>query len=987
MQRTIIFFAYFFIYAICFAQQYPFVHYSPKDGLVSNRVRSIFQDSKGRMYFLTMNGLSIYDGSRFTNYTSEDGLENDIVNCVMEMGDDSMWVATNTNRMNCLIKGKLKPLTLNPISHPVINYLCRDNKTSNIYAAADDGLFMFQQDSFTRLPFTDMLGKDINSYIAHLVLVGDYLLCLRDPSLGGAYILYLYDCRQKKIVSQTDNTNVVNIAQSKDGRIWISTANGIRQLDKDELLKGKIVLQKLPGMFKNISDKIGSIFFDSDNNCWMVEGNRSLIKCDKNGNSIVYTTSSGLSTIAISFIFQDKEGITWFASNGGGVDKLMHTNFSVIEKPFGLSWPTDLFLSPLKKETLLYSYKDKKLVRFSDNSSPEISLVAATNEISQVLETYNGVYGISLKKIFRLRKKNSSWYPELIFADTLTLKNLGIAAIDPSGTIIIAGHSHLTIVQGETISRTPVTYLADQFAFDNKGNMWLANRLEELIRYSIHPKDPSAYLKQEMLYKKEIAGIAPRSIVLDSNNNIWIGTRYKGIFVFKNEKEKLTLLYHLTSRTGLSENFVSYLACDEDNAVWACTPSGLDKISIKNGGPVVENLTRQNNIYHGISRVVIDKNKIAWASFASGLIKIMPEHHAALAYIPKLMFTQIRTGADTLNEADAASFSYKQNNLSFHFSAPSFMDEKQILYSYQLQGSTTNEWTAPSNNAVASFIDLRPGTYALNIKAKFPAGRYPDQVLQYRFSISPPWWQTWWFKATAALLISSLFIIAFRFYYHRKLERQQLILEKQQAIDQERSRIAADMHDDLGAGLTKIKYITEHILEKTDSGETVQPELQKLKSFSSELVESMGEIIWAASEKNNLLSDTLYYLRSYAVNYCEENDLDCQFEIPAIINDRIVGGNIRRNIFLLLKEGLHNVVKHAGAKKVTIKISVTEKLELLINDDGKGLSESENISNGNGLINMKKRVQELNGSIEFKNSNGTSIIIHLPFTPNQSTID
>ena len=104
MQRTVIFLACFFIYAACFTQQYPFVHYTPKDGLVSNRVRSIYQDSKGRIYFLTMNGLSVYDGSRFINYTSEDGLENDIVNCVMEMDDDSIWVATNTNRINCLVK-------------------------------------------------------------------------------------------------------------------------------------------------------------------------------------------------------------------------------------------------------------------------------------------------------------------------------------------------------------------------------------------------------------------------------------------------------------------------------------------------------------------------------------------------------------------------------------------------------------------------------------------------------------------------------------------------------------------------------------------------------------------------------------------------------------------------------------------------------------------------------------------------------------------
>jgi ligand-binding sensor domain-containing protein len=92
--------------ANCFAQQYPFVHYSPKDGLVSNRVRSIYQDGKGLMYFLTMNGLSVYDGTRFTNYTSEEGLENDIVNCVMEMGNDSIWVVTNTGQINCLVKGK-----------------------------------------------------------------------------------------------------------------------------------------------------------------------------------------------------------------------------------------------------------------------------------------------------------------------------------------------------------------------------------------------------------------------------------------------------------------------------------------------------------------------------------------------------------------------------------------------------------------------------------------------------------------------------------------------------------------------------------------------------------------------------------------------------------------------------------------------------------------------------------------------------------------
>lgn len=109
MQRAIIILAYFFVCTNTSAQQYPFVHYTPKDGLISNQVKNIYQDSKGRMYFLTFGGLSVYDGTRFYNYTSHNGLENDIVNCVMEMGNDSVWIVTNTGRIQCLANEKLKP--------------------------------------------------------------------------------------------------------------------------------------------------------------------------------------------------------------------------------------------------------------------------------------------------------------------------------------------------------------------------------------------------------------------------------------------------------------------------------------------------------------------------------------------------------------------------------------------------------------------------------------------------------------------------------------------------------------------------------------------------------------------------------------------------------------------------------------------------------------------------------------------------------------
>ena len=977
MQKIIFGIACFLTCTTPYAQLYPFVHYSPKDGLVSNRVRSAYQDSKGRMYFLTMNGLSVYDGARFTNYTSEDGLGNDIVNCVMEMGDDSLWVVTNTSGISCLVRGTLKPLQLKDPGTPIINLLFR-NERGDLYAAADQGLFLFQQNSFIRLPFTDMQGKDVNSYIGQLEAVEDFLLCLRDPGLGGTYILYLYDCNQKKIVSQTANTPVLNIAQSKDGRLWVSTMDGVKQVNKEELQKEKIVLQELPPVFKQISKKIGGISFDSGNNCWMSETD-SLTKCDKNGNVTVYTSSSGLSSLPVNSIFQDKEGITWLASNGGGVDKLMHNNFTVLEKPFGLSSPTSLVLSASKKEIILYSYPEKKLVRFSDNSSPEISRVAGAEFTGQVLETSHGMYGTGMKKIFRLGKKNSSWYPEPIFTDT-TANSFGTATADPSGNILIAGITSLTALHDKTVFQIPVNYLADQIVLDRKGDIWLVNRKEELVHYKIHRENTAVYLQQQTRYENELAGIAPRSLVLDGNGTIWIGTRYKGIFVFREKNKQLTLLHHLTSRSGLSENFVSYLDCDEDNAIWVCTPSGLDKIVVKNGIPVIENLTRQNNIYQSISKIVIDGNKTAWALFNSGLIKITPENHEASGFIPQLMFTHIRAGFDTLSATGVAKLSYTQNNLTFHFSAPSFMDEKQILYSYQLQGSSNTAWSEPSNNTMASFIDLRPGSYLLQIKARFPANRYPGQLLQYKFSILPPWWETWWFRTGMGIVAIGLLVAATRLYYRRKLERQKTILEKQQAVEKERTRIATDMHDDLGAGLSRIKFLSETIGIKKQKQESIDDEVNSIRSYSHEMIDKMGEIVWALNERNDSLNDLLAYTRSYAVEYLTQNGIRCTVETADEFPYIFVTGEFRRNIYLAVKEALHNIVKHAAAAQVFISFHIDDKLNITIKDDGQGFDPNRKRPYSNGLINMRKRMNEIGGSFEIKNMNGTCINLSAPLS-------
>lgn len=206
----------------------------------------------------------------------------------------------------------------------------------------------------------------------------------------------------------------------------------------------------------------------------------------------------------------------------------------------------------------------------------------------------------------------------------------------------------------------------------------------------------------------------------------------------------------------------------------------------------------------------------------------------------------------------------------------------------------------------------------------------------------------------------------------QKLHQQSLKME----LEKERTRIATDMHDDLGAGLTRIKFIAENIAEKTNDI-ALQPEIEKLKTSSIELVENMSEIIWAMNEKNNSLEDLLFYLRSYAVAYCYEHKLTCEFFLQENIPQKIIGGHLRRNFLLVLKESLHNIVKHADAQKVVITMTADNELSLTIADDGKGFELTTHHS-GNGLLSMQQRAKALKGKLLVSSLPGTRINLKVP---------
>ncbi|MEO7982902.1 MAG: histidine kinase, partial [Bacteroidota bacterium] len=182
----------------------------------------------------------------------------------------------------------------------------------------------------------------------------------------------------------------------------------------------------------------------------------------------------------------------------------------------------------------------------------------------------------------------------------------------------------------------------------------------------------------------------------------------------------------------------------------------------------------------------------------------------------------------------------------------------------------------------------------------------------------------------------------------QKLHRQSLQalkaeqqLQRKMELEKERTRIATDMHDDLGAGLSRIKFLSETIGIKKQQQQPIEDDIIKIREYAHEMIDKMGEIVWALNEKNDSLSDLLSYTRSYTVEYLSQNGIKCRVITPDDLPAILVNGEFRRNIYLVVKETLHNIVKHAAATFVSINIETGKNLDIIIRDDGIGFNQNE----------------------------------------------
>jgi glucose-6-phosphate-specific signal transduction histidine kinase len=295
-----------------------------------------------------------------------------------------------------------------------------------------------------------------------------------------------------------------------------------------------------------------------------------------------------------------------------------------------------------------------------------------------------------------------------------------------------------------------------------------------------------------------------------------------------------------------------------------------------------------------------------------------------------------------------------------------------LRYQYKLEGADEN-WSEASFERTANYPNIPAGNYRFLVRAVNSDGAVSENPAAISFTVLRPVWQRWWFLLLMTVLISFAIYALYRY-------RVKQIIQ----IERVRTRIATDLHDDIGSSLSKIAILSEVVQRNPKARDP----LKIIANTSREMVDSMSDIVWAINPERDNLSDLIHRMRRFAEDILDAQDINYQFIVPQNMREPSLGADVRRDVYLIFKECINNLAKYAGAGEAIIKVNIeANHLFIEIADNGHGFdvehklnSDTANGLGGNGLKNMRRRAENFGGSIKIESTigSGTRIVLEIP---------
>ncbi|PSL46079.1 histidine kinase/DNA gyrase B/HSP90-like ATPase [Chitinophaga niastensis] len=476
-------------------------------------------------------------------------------------------------------------------------------------------------------------------------------------------------------------------------------------------------------------------------------------------------------------------------------------------------------------------------------------------------------------------------------------------------------------------------------------------------------------------------GTAVKSINKNPHKELLVATN-KGLFVI-GERNEIKKHYNSYDYPKLINDYMYGVLLDDKDRIWVSHNKGLSQIN-----PLTEEITtfnyedglQSNEFNTGAFYKSIDGE--LFFGGIRGVNGFYPKNFRNNPFYSKVIIRRMEV-LDRPYESDTAisllkkvELPYNQNTIAIEFVPLEYTNPLKNKVQYKLEGAD-EEWVQAGTFRMARYTNLHPGSYTFKVRGSNNDDIWNTTPTTLEIVIRIPFWQSLWFRFLLLLLLLGIAYYFSTLYLDYKIRHEKLKLEKEQAVDQERARISSDMHDDLGSGLSTIRLLSEVAKRKIQDPAQTR-EIERISETAGEMVDKMSEIIWAMSSSNDSLANLIAYMRSFAAEFLEHAHITHQFYIPETIPNIKLSGGTRRNIYLAVKESLHNVVKHAKATEVIVEIKMHKNMTIMIKDNGKGFDQEKVRLFGNGLKNIQKRMISVGGNADISSNNGTIVFLDIP---------
>ncbi len=957
-----------------------------QDGLPSDRVRSVVQTRDGYIWVATFNGLARFDGLHFQRFSDANTpeLRNSLANWLFEDSAARLWIGSDTGEITWHDSSGFHPLATptNWFNSPVDRF--SEAADGALYILNRNGLILFARHGTVRA----VLGEPPEKPYGGLA---------SDPE-GNVWAVH-YGGNMAHLRDGVEVPGELpppdgyrSLTTARHGGVWVRDGSRLRRWDN-----GKWVEDRGAGSWTTIRDV--ALYETGAGDVWISTVGDGVFIVAPDGTERHINRANGLGHNLVTCVTQDRENNIWVGTGGGGLELLRPRVLTMVSPPDTGQHPAILSVSPARDGGVWIGTEGAGVYKLRNGQFTKLGPAGHTpaEDVRTTLQDRSGQLWVGTQGAGLLGGNGTNLQPA---RTTVEMPLLFYALYeDSAGAIWMGTQNGIVLFQnghwsrlGRDLYRTEVRCITQT----PDGAVWIGMRGGGIARYEAGKF--TQILRADGLPYEYIW-----SLFADKDGSVWIGTPGEGLIRWRNG-----VFNHFTTRSGLPSDFICNIQADSSGNLWIGSYGGIIKVSkselercARDGGSSLDctvldmsdGLTSLELAGGNQPSACATSDGRLWFATSDGLAVVDPARIQRNLRPPPVRIEEVladgkpvplvnpSTAPDGMSASAAVVAPPGSGSIEFRYTALSFSAPQRVRFRYKLE-KIDSAWIDAGSRRAAHYSHLPPKEYRFRVIACNNDGVWNNDGAAISVTILPYFWETWWFaplcRVSGVLLAGAIILSFVRQRHRRRVET----LERAQLVERERGRIARDLHDDLGSGLTDIGMTSALASDSSVPISEAREYFQEISQRSRDMVNALDEIVWAVNPKNDDLNSLTSYFCQFTERFLRLTPIACRFEIPDGLPNHPLNAEQRHNLFLAFKEALQNTVKHSGAASLHLNISVTDKtLQLALKDDGCGFAEGAPAPGADGLRNMRERLRQLGGhcAISSALNKGTRVVFTIPF--------